>query len=71
MSDIYKANIGSDDKWYVDGPGDGLGYYSGTLNPGLRCETEAEAKRAALIANIAYKAGYAKRGADIRETLAL
>lgn len=67
----YKVAHGNDSKLYVDGPGDGLTYYSGTLYPELRCDTEIEAERAAMIANTAYKEGYLQAQVDIRLALGI
>lgn len=64
----YESRYGSDSKYYVHG--DGLpGYYGGTLYPELRMDSDDEAKRAAEIANIAYKEGYKQAQADIRKAL--
>jgi hypothetical protein len=67
----YQARHNSEGLPYVDGPGDGLGYYAHTLNPGLTCVTKEEAERAAKIANIAYERGYWRAQLDIRKSLGL
>lgn len=67
----YAAEHNSDGKPYVNGPGDGLSYYSGTLQPSLVCKTEEEAKRAAEIANIAYAEGYTQARRDMRSALGI
>ncbi len=69
METIYKAGTGSDGKPYVDGPGDGTGYYGGTLWPEMRLSTKQDAEAAAKIANTAYQQGYARAQADIRHAL--
>lgn len=65
----YKVSYDSDGKLYVDGPGDGLSYYGGTLWPGLRFTDKQTAERAAAIANTAYREGYIRAQADIRRAL--
>ena len=67
----YKALRNKEYLHYVDGPGNGLSYYAHTLNPDLTCRDVVEAQRAAKIANIAYKAGYAKAQYDVRAALGL
>ena len=67
----YTAETDSDGKWYVDGPGNGLGYYSGTLWPELRFKTEEEAIRATAIANIAYERGQKAAQYAIRKALGI
>jgi hypothetical protein len=73
MSDeiIYTVSTGNDNKWYVHGPGNGMGYYSGTLWPELRWETREDTERAANIANIAYEEGYKRAQADMREAMGI
>ncbi len=71
MSDVYTARYGSDKKYYVNGPGDGLGYNSGTLWPNLRAESKEQAEWGAKIANIAYLEGYEEAKLDIREALGI
>jgi hypothetical protein len=67
----YEASVGSDGRHFVRGPGDGLGYYSGTLWPDLRCESKEEAERGAKIANIAHREGYMQAQRDIKKALGL
>lgn len=69
MKKPYKHNTNYESNWYVDGPGNGLGYYSQTLWPSLVCGSKEEAIRAADIANEAYKQGYLKAQSDIRKAL--
>lgn len=69
MKKPYEASYDSDGKPYVKGPGEGLGYYGGTLWPELRFQDEQNAKRAATIANTAYREGYLQAQADIRAAL--
>lgn len=65
----YSLGYGSDQKWYVDGPGNGTGYYSGTLWPEMRFSNEDDAKAAVKVANEAYRAGYQQAQSDIRKAL--
>lgn len=67
----YSAEVDSDLLNYVEGPGNGCGYYSGMLWPDLRWETREQALRCAKIANIAYREGYEKAQRDIRAALGL
>lgn len=67
----YEAGYNNENRLCVRGPGAGLGYYSGTLWSGLICDTEAEAERAARIANIAYAEGAAAARTAIRKALGL
>jgi hypothetical protein len=71
VSHPYTASTGSDGKPYVEGPGDGLGYYSGTLWPGMRLSSKQDAEAAAKIANEAHRMGYAQAQADIRAALGI
>lgn len=69
---LYTAEIpGSDNKWYVQGPGSGFTYDSGTLYPDQRFTNEADAKAAAVCCNEAFKQGYAAAKRDIRAALGL
>lgn len=69
MSKPYSASTNSEGLYYVDGFGQGLGYYAHTLYPELTCDTKEEAIRAAKIANIAFEAGRARMQNDIRKAL--
>lgn len=60
---------GSDFKHYVEGPGSGFGYTAGTLFPGQRLSSEADAKACALCCNEAYAQGYLRAQRDIRTAL--
>lgn len=71
MTQRYEARIGNDGRHYVHGPGDGFGYYSGTMYPNFRCDSETEAKRAAEMCVKAYAAGYAMAREDIRAVLGI
>lgn len=71
MTDVYKAAGNNEGLPFVEGPGNGLGYYSHTLCPELTCGNDEEAERAAKIANIAYGVGYAKAQRDIRKALGI
>lgn len=66
---IYEAALGSDGKWYAKGPGWQNGWDSGTLCQHLRVETEAEAKRIAEVANIAFREGCIKTQETIKKAL--
>ena len=67
----YTASTNSEGKHCVAGGGNGLGYYAHTLNPQLSCRDSEEARRAAAIANIAYKTGYETAKSEIRTSLGL
>lgn len=69
MKTPYHASTGSDSKPYVEGPGNGCGYYSGTLFPGMRLSNDADAEAAAKIANTAYQHGYEAAQRDIRNAM--
>lgn len=71
MTSLYKAGLDSNLSPYVDGPGDGLSYYGGTLWPHLRFNKDEDAERAAIIANTAYNAGYRQAQLDIRKALGI
>lgn len=71
MNGPYKAARGNDQKEYVDGPGEGLGYYLGTLWASLRFDDVKNAERAAKIANLAYREGYEQAQHDIRKALGI
>jgi hypothetical protein len=62
---------GSDNRPYVDGPGNGCGYNSGTLWPEMRLPSFEAALAAALIANEAYQQGADAARREIRATLGL
>lgn len=72
MKNPYTVNYRHEGKYpYVDGPGDGLGYYGHTLWPNLSFNDVENAERAAKIANIAFGQGYLKAQQDIRKALGL
>jgi hypothetical protein len=56
---------------YVDGPGDGLGFYSHTLWPNLSFKDKENAERAAKIANIAFEQGYLEAQQNIKKALGI
>lgn len=60
---------GSDGRPYVDGPGNGCGYSSGTLWPEMRLPSFDAAQAAALIANEAYRQGADAARREIRAAL--
>lgn len=68
---VYSATLNNENKWCVTGPGNGLGYYAGTLHPELSCESEEEARRAALIADIAYEMGKQCAQFQMRQALGI
>lgn len=53
----YTAALGNDRKWYVEGPGEGLTYYSGYLYNGLRCLSKSHAQQCARLAQSANNFG--------------
>lgn len=55
--EVYTASMNKEGFYCVDGPGEGLGYYAHTLNPGLSCKSEEEAKSIALHANVLFQKG--------------
>ena len=67
----YKPCYGLDSKHCVEGPGNGFGYYAGTLWPELRLSNEANAIAAAKLCNTAYMQGYEKARSDIRAALGI
>jgi len=71
MEPIYKTAYGSDQKYYVDGPGNGFSYYGGTLWPEMRFETENSASVATNIANKAFFEGYQRAQRDIKKVLGI
>lgn len=66
---VYTAHYDSNGKPFVDGPGNGCGYYHGTLWPNSRLSSEEDAKAAAFIANEAFRQGYLKAQQDMRHAL--
>lgn len=71
LKNPYKASYGSDQRPSVSGPGDGMGYDSGTLYPNMRFSTEHDAEAGAMCANEAYRIGYAHSQIDMRRTMGL
>ena len=73
MEKPYQARYGYDKKYYVSGPSPGgeCSYYGGTLYGSLRTDSEDEARRSAMIANIAFAEGYRKAQADMRAALGI
>lgn len=65
----YEAGLDSECRPRVLGPGDGMGYYSGTLWPNLTCGSPEEAKRMAAIANIAYREGWKSALSHVNKAL--
>lgn len=72
MDKPYSQRFDNENRPYVDGPSDGsLSYYGGTLWPESRFLSDADAVRAARIANIAFEQGYLQAQHDIRKTLGI
>ena len=69
--ELYTPGWNSDNKPFVCGPGNGMDYYSGYLNPHMLFTNEGDAKAAANCANEAYRQGYLKAQSDIRALLGL
>lgn len=70
ITGVYEArDSGSDGRPFVAGPGNGFGYDAGTLWPGMRFSSEADAKAGAACANEAYRQGYAQAQRDIRKAM--
>lgn len=55
--------------WYVEGPGDGMCAYGGTLWPQTRFETKELAEQAVYIANTAHAAGVRAAQGVLREAI--
>ncbi len=68
-SDPYSIDEGSDNKFYPKGPGQGFGYYSGTLWSTWRFDTAEPLKIIVPMLNEAYHAGYTKAQQDIQKAL--
>ena len=60
---------GGDDKLYIEGPGDGFGYYAGTLWPDRRFSTEADRNAAVLLCNQAHAVGLREKQLEILKVL--
>lgn len=58
-------------KPYISGPGNGFGYYAGTLWPDSRFASKEAAEAAAKLCNEAYSQGYRKAQQDIRIALGI
>lgn len=71
MEGPYKANHDNEGKPYVNGPGNGLSFYGGTLWPHLRFSSIDTASIAAIVANIAYSEGYKQAQADARKSFGI
>lgn len=67
----YTARTGNDQKPCVDGPGNGFGYYAGTLWPDMRFSSNSDAEAAARCSNEAYRQGYLAAQQAMREALGL
>lgn len=65
------ADSGSDGRPYVEGPGDGTGYHSGTLFSDMRLSTPTDAEAASKIANEAFRQGALWARAQMREALGI
>lgn len=71
MKKPYTAATGNDQKPCVDGPGDGFGYYAGTLWPDMRFSSKADAEAAAKCCNEAYRQGHMAAQQTIRVALGI
>lgn len=67
----YKALIGDDRRPCVDGPGNGFGYYAGTLWPEMRFSTAPDAEAAAKCCNEAYEQGRIAARREMRKAMGL
>lgn len=67
----YSAQTGSDGKPYVHGPGQGMGFDSGTLFPNQRFSSKQDAEAGALCCNEAYRMGYLTAQLDGRRALGI
>lgn len=68
----YEALCGDNEgKPYIAGPGNGFGYYAGTLWPDSRFASKEAAEAAAKLCNEAYNQGYTKAQQDIRLALGI
>jgi hypothetical protein len=65
----YVPSVGSDDKDCVNGPGNGFGYYAGTLWPDCRFSSKSDAQAAATLCNEAYRQGFELARRHIRQAL--
>lgn len=63
--------LGSDDRPFVSGNGQGMAYHSGKLFPEMRFSSLEDAKAGALCANEAYKQGMMQAQKDMRSALGL
>ena len=66
---VYRACVNSDGNFYVEGPGDGFGRYSGALFPNMLLSSQTDAHAAALIANEAFRQGKAEAQRVMREAM--
>lgn len=60
-----------DNKDYVDGPGDGFGYYASRLWPWTGFSSQDDAKAAAFLCNEAFKQGYQSALQEVRKSLGI
>jgi len=69
----YKCSgiTNAEGRYFVEGPGNGFGYYAYTLWPEFASDTEDGAKRDARIANTAFREGYEQAQRDIRKALGI
>lgn len=67
----YSNCYGSDEKYCVAGPGNGFGYFAGTLWPELRLSSGTDAIAAAKLCNEAYRQGYAQAQRDIQAAMGI
>lgn len=66
----YKVTLGLDQRWYIDGPGEGMSYTSARYT-GHRCTHKHDAESALPIAIKAYKFGYKQFQLQMQQALGL
>lgn len=71
MKTIYTPQVDGDNMIYINGPAPGgqCSYYGGFLNPESRYATDVEAKKVAILMNMAYQEGYKKAQYNIQTAL--
>ena len=67
----YTAHFDVDGRPYVDGPGDGMTFYGGTLHPDMRFSDPRNAGAAAKCCNEAYRMGVLAAQREMRKALGI
>lgn len=67
----YQVKLGSDNNWYVDGPGEGLSYHGGRVYLGHRFLNKEPAVLALATAIKSYKFGYKQFQLQMQQCLGL